>query len=82
MSYETITYEKEGHKAVVTLDRPEVMNAFNRQMQDDLKDVWARVQQDRDVWVIIITGAGQRAFCSGADGRAGPRPTTPGRPTR
>ena len=71
MSYETILYEKVGHKGVVTLNRPEVMNAFSAKMQEELVDLYLSVKRDRDVWVLIITGAGERAFCSGADPRGG-----------
>ena len=71
MSYETILYEKVGHKGVVTLNRPEMMNAFSAKMQEELVDLYLSVKRDRDVWVLIITGAGERAFCSGADLRGG-----------
>ena len=66
MSYETITYEKIGHKAVITLNRPESMNSFNRAMSNEMVDVWSAVKSDDDVWVTVLTAAGDRAFCVGA----------------
>lgn len=72
MDYETILYEKIGHKGVVTLNRPEALNAFTAQMQEELVSLYLDIKKDRDIWVIIITGAGERAFCSGADVRGGP----------
>ena len=67
MSYETITYEKIGHKAVITLNRPESMNSFNRAMSNEMVDVWSAVKSDDDVWVTVLTAAGDRAFCVGVD---------------
>lgn len=64
--YETIIYEVEDGVAVITLNRPEVLNAFNTKMNSELKDALRRASEDPEVRAIIITGAG-RAFCSGAD---------------
>ena len=67
MSYETIIYEVRDRIAYVTLNRPEVMNAINRQMNREIIDVGERVTADRDVRVVILAGAGERAFCTGLD---------------
>ncbi|MBI4505145.1 MAG: enoyl-CoA hydratase/isomerase family protein [Chloroflexi bacterium] len=64
---ETVIYEKRGRVAYVTLNRPQALNAINRQMMADLAEVWREVQVDVDVWVAILTGAGERAFSAGAD---------------
>lgn len=66
MSYECITYELDGHVATLTLNRPEKMNALNRQAYADLTDAVRRSHADPDVRCLIITGAG-RGFCSGDD---------------
>ena len=65
MTYETITLEKKGNIATITLNRPEKLNALNLKMGEELLDVFRVVDQD-DARVVIITGAG-RAFCAGAD---------------
>ncbi|MFX1324438.1 MAG: enoyl-CoA hydratase/isomerase family protein [Promethearchaeota archaeon] len=64
--YETILYEKKDKIAVITLNRPERMNAINIQMNADLKNSLKLAKDDSDVRAIIITGAG-KAFCAGAD---------------
>lgn len=66
MAYKTVIYEKEGGVAVMTLNRPEVKNAFDDVMQAEMDDVLTRVAKDVDVRVLIITGSG-KAFCTGAD---------------
>ena len=72
-AFETITLETVGGTAVVTLNRPDRLNAWNRQMMDELAEAWAIVAADADLHVIVITGSG-RAFCSGNDIRD-PNPT-------
>jgi enoyl-CoA hydratase/carnithine racemase len=67
---ETVTLEVAGGVAWVTLDRPEVMNAFDPRMQDELSQLWRSLRADDDVRVVVLTGAGDRAFCTGID-RAG-----------
>jgi crotonobetainyl-CoA hydratase len=62
-----IRYELTDHVARVTIDRPRVLNALNPAAEDELRRIWARIEADRDVWVIVVTGAGERAFCVGAD---------------
>jgi enoyl-CoA hydratase/carnithine racemase len=68
MGYEAILYEKRDDKiAIITLNRPQVLNAFNRQMHDELEHVWGEIKRDPDVWVVIVAAAGDRGFCTGAD---------------
>ena len=64
--FETLLYEKQGPLAHISLDRPDVLNAYNIQMRDDLSEVLAAVRDDPDVGCLLITGQG-RAFCAGAD---------------
>jgi len=66
MTLETITFDVRDRVATLTLNRPERMNAMNQQMKDELRQCWTRVKEDGDIWVAIITGAGD-AFSTGAD---------------
>ena len=59
--------EQKGPVAVLTLNRPQVMNAFNFSLLHRLRDAIERLRFDTDTRVIIITGAGQKGFCAGAD---------------
>lgn len=70
-SFPTVHYESRGHVAWLTMNRPEALNAMNDELKRDLKLAWEQVRQDRDVWVAVLTGAGERGFCAGADLRAG-----------
>ncbi len=67
MKYEQITYEVADSIATITLDRPERMNAFTDVMMREVIDALDQVDADDDVRVVIVTGAGDRAFCAGAD---------------
>jgi enoyl-CoA hydratase/carnithine racemase len=64
---ETLLYEESDGIAVVTLNRPEVHNAFNDKMQEELRQVWRDLRTNDDVRAIVLTGAGDRAFCTGMD---------------
>ena len=64
--YETLVYEKRGPVAHISLDRPEVLNAYNMQMRDDFSEALSAVHDDPEVLCLLITGQG-RAFCAGAD---------------
>jgi len=72
--------EDEGHLRIVTLNRPEVMNALNSEASHELEHVWNEFAERDDLWVGIVTGAGERAFSAGNDlkrqaaGTRGPRP--------
>ena len=72
MAYENLIYDKQDHIAVVTLNRPERLNALSRALQLEIVDVCNEIKNDDDAWAVIFTGAG-RGFCSGAD-ISGPRP--------
>ena len=62
-----VLYEKRDRVAYITLNRPEVLNAFNRAMHQALRAVWEDFREDNDVWAAVITGAGDRAFSAGQD---------------
>lgn len=55
------------HVAKVVIDRPAMLNAVDEQTQRELDEAWAAVEADPDVWVAVVTGAGDRAFCVGGD---------------
>lgn len=67
----SVGYERDGHIARVTIDRPEVMNAVDAATEAELQRIWSAIEQDREVRVVILTGAGERAFCTGADMKGG-----------
>lgn len=66
MSYETILFEVNEGVATLTLNRPDVFNAFNEQQSFDVIDALKKVEKDKTIRVLILTGAG-KAFCSGQD---------------
>jgi len=76
--FETLAYEESGGVAWVTLNRPDVLNAFNTTMQRELRTVWRWLRRHDDVRVVVLTGAGDKAFCTGIDRSealsGGPRP--------
>jgi enoyl-CoA hydratase/carnithine racemase len=65
--FETLLYEEDDGVAVVTLNRPDVHNAFNQKMQSELRTLWRSLRRHDDVRAIILTGAGEKAFCTGID---------------
>ena len=67
MSFQTLLYQKDGPVAWITLNRPERLNALNVQMRDDLYEVVGALRDDPEVLVAVFRGAGERAFCAGAD---------------
>ena len=67
MSYQNLTFEKTKHVGTVTFNRPKVLNALNRQTMDELDALLTEVRNDPDIRVLILTGAGDRAFIAGAD---------------
>ena len=67
MSYETILIDRDGPIATVTLNRPQVLNALNLLMLAELRDAFDALERADDVRVVILTGAGERAFAAGAD---------------
>ena len=63
----TIRYEKRDHVAVVTIDRPDAMNALTVEMLGALDAAFVEFEGDDDLWVAILTASGDRAFCTGMD---------------
>ena len=84
-----IGYEKKGRIAIFTINRPESRNVMNSQCVQELHDRMLEFNKDEEAWIGIITGAGEKAFCAGADikemlsfvevnpGRYWERPSTP-----
>ena len=70
MTFETIMVKKEDHVAILTFNRPEVMNAVNFKMFEELKAALNDINEDDDIRVMILTGAG-KAFCASFDMKAG-----------
>lgn len=66
-NYETLLYEERDGVAIVTLNRPEVLNAFNAKMREELQHVWRSLRGNDDVRAIVLTGAGEKAWCTGID---------------
>jgi enoyl-CoA hydratase/carnithine racemase len=66
-NYEVIIYEKNEHIGYITLNRPKALNAYNISMRDELYEVLGAVRDDSEVRVVILKGAGDKAFCAGAD---------------
>jgi enoyl-CoA hydratase/carnithine racemase len=67
MHFETLLYEEDDGVATITLNRPEVLNAFDQRMQDELQQAWRALRSNDDVRAVILTGAGDKAFCTGID---------------
>lgn len=67
MEYTDIRFEIDDQVATITIDRPERMNAFRARTVEELIDAINRAGWDRDVAAIVLTGAGDRAFCTGGD---------------
>ena len=67
MAYEFIKYDKQGHLARITINRPEVMNALHPPANQELSAAFNDFADDPDSWVAIITGAGEKAFSAGND---------------
>ena len=67
MSYENLLYEKRDGIAYITFNRPKVLNALNRKTIEELHQVLVDARDDASVRVLILTGAGEKAFVAGAD---------------
>jgi crotonobetainyl-CoA hydratase len=66
-----ILFEVSHSVARVTIDRPDVLNAVDAATEEELQRIWAAIEADRGVRLVILTGAGERAFCAGADMKGG-----------
>jgi enoyl-CoA hydratase len=67
MSFENLLLERDGAIAIITINRPKVLNALNTQTLDELRRVFLDLKQDEGVRVVILTGAGDKSFVAGAD---------------
>jgi len=67
MGYESLLFDVEDGVATITLNRPARHNAFNRAMAFELRDAWESVKRDSAIVCAIVTGAGEKAFCTGMD---------------
>src|SRR6516225_10122377 len=65
--FHNIKLETKNHIAYITIDRPKVLNALNMATMQELKQAFAAIKDDADVRVVILTGAGEKAFVAGAD---------------
>jgi enoyl-CoA hydratase/carnithine racemase len=66
-----VKFSIENHVARVTIDRPDRLNAVDQATEGALIGVWESIEKNRDIRVVILTGAGERAFCTGADMKGG-----------
>src|SRR6476469_9419340 len=62
-----VDFDRDGGVALITLNRPEARNSLSPEVLVRLRDAWEAVETDDDLRVAIITGAGDKAFCAGAD---------------
>jgi enoyl-CoA hydratase/carnithine racemase len=67
MTYSTIIYTVKDHVATVTLNRPQAGNSINLELAQELAEVCRRINQDEAVYVVILSGAGGKAFCEGGE---------------
>ncbi len=74
--YETILYEEKASVAVIKLNRPDVFNAFNQTMQDEISDVWKSLRTRDDIKCVVLTAVGDKAFCTGIDRSEVPEEST------
>lgn len=70
MQYDTITVTRDAHVTRITLNRPEVLNAIDQRMHDELQHAFDTFAADPGQYLGIVTGAGDRAFCAGSDLKA------------
>lgn len=64
---ENVLFEKQGHVAIITINRPKALNALATAVLQDLEQAVKAVEDDKDVYAVIITGAGEKSFVAGAD---------------
>lgn len=65
--FQAISYRQDGAVAWVTLNRPESHNAFDATMAEEIRDVWRTLRFDNSVRAVVLTGSGEKAFCTGID---------------
>ncbi len=66
-----VHFDVRDHVARVTIDRPEVLNAVDAATERELDAIWSAIEADRTVRAVVLTGGGERAFCTGADMKGG-----------
>lgn len=64
---EILLYEKKDRVVTITINRPERMNSVSVELMERLAKAWAKFRDDDDAWIAILTGAGDKAFCTGRD---------------
>ena len=62
-----VAYERRDNTAHITTNRPQAMNSLGPDQHDRMVQIWQKFRDDSEVWVAILSGAGNRAFCAGAD---------------
>ena len=62
-----ILYEKKDHIAIITINRPEALNSMKPVNEREMQRAWLDFRDDDNLWVAILTGAGDKAFCTGGD---------------
>ncbi len=67
MTYETLLYQESDHIGLLTLNRPKTINALNQTMIAELEDLFNQLNSSETTRVLILTGAGEKGFCSGMD---------------
>lgn len=70
-----VDFKVDNHVAYVTLNRPEAMNSLDPESIATLTEIWERVRTDNDIRVAVLSGAGEKAFCTGTDMKKAPPPT-------
>ena len=70
MSYQTMKFEVQDNVALVTFDRPEALNALNKDVLLECSDILDKIRADESIAVVVMTGAGEKSFISGADIKA------------
>src|SRR4051812_49457898 len=78
MACEDILYEKRDGIATIMINRPEVLNAFRAETVEEMLQAMRDAEEDRDIGVIVLAGAGDRAFCAGGDNSARGSPESGG----
>lgn len=69
-----IDFTVKDHIATMVLNRPEAMNSLDKEMKEQMYECWERMRSDEDIHVVVITGAGEKAFCTGSDLKNTPPP--------
>ena len=64
---QSVLYEIQDNIAIVTLSRPKALNALNAEMLAELSEIFKKIQQDKNIYAVVITGSGEKSFVAGAD---------------